>query len=225
MKVFLTALFFATAPAHAGGAGSCRVRAEVWEIGNAAWAKALDAMESPEAWRQSLLLAPDARLAGAWVVTVQDDFMIQAGRERIYPVEYSFEVGLSAPPPRAAAPSPSPPATLADLFESWLRARSHKDFEVREEGWHFEARFREAAGGRCWLKIDLTESVLREFVSFGFNPLAMPQPEFSRFSMQVTRSVEPGRWGIVAAQDAPRRPDGGRAGRQRVLLVRGDPVP
>jgi hypothetical protein len=86
-------------------------------------------------------------------------------------------------------------------------------------------RSREAAGGRWWLMIDLSESVLRDFVTFGFNPLAMPQPEFSRFSMQVTRSVEPGRWEIFAAQEAPRRLDGGRQGGQRVLLVRCDPAP
>lgn len=225
MKVLLTALFFASSPAHGGGAGSCRVRAEVWEVGNAAWVKALDSMASPEAWRQSLLLAPDGSLTGAWTVTVADDFMIEAGRERIYPVEYTFEAGRSAPPPPAEPPSPEPPVTLADLFEGWLKAKSHKDFEVREEGWHFTLRSREAAHGRCWLKIELSESTLREFVTFGFNPLAMPQPEFSRFSMQVTRSVEAGRWEIFAAQEAPRRPDGGRSGRQRVLLVRCDPGP
>ena len=225
MKVFLTALLLATAPAHAGGAGSCRVRAEVWEVGTAAWAKALDSMTSPEAWRQSLLLAPDSRLAGAWVAAVEDDFMIGSGRERIYPVEYSFEVGLSAPPLRAEAPSPAPPATLSDLFEGWLKAKSHKDFEVREEGWHFSVQSRKAAGDYCWLKIELSESVLREFVSFGFNPLTMPQPEFLRFSMEVTRKVEAGRWEIFAAQEAPRQPDGGRRGRQRVLLVHCDAGP
>lgn len=221
MKALLAVLLVAGASARAGEDRSCRVRAEMWEIGNPGWARALDTMASPEVWRQSLVLDPAGRLVGSWVVTGTDDARIAAGRERIYPVEYPSEVGLS-PPPNPAPAFPQPPVTLSDFYAGWLLAKSHKEFEVRDEGWHFSVRSRESADGRWLLKVQIEESELREFVTYGFNPLAVPQPEFSRFSMDVTRSLVAGRWEILAAQQAPPRADGTRSGNTRVMLVRVD---
>ncbi|MCU0795958.1 MAG: hypothetical protein MUF31_08495 [Akkermansiaceae bacterium] len=219
MKALLSALLFATASAQAAGPQSFIVRAEVWEVPNPTWAKAQDTMKSPDAWRQSLLLDPDSRMAGAWVATVHDSLAVESGRERTYPVEYPSEVSLSNPPHQISQAPPQPIHTQFDLFKTWLQTRSFKDFEVRDEGWRFSLRVGETEGGRCLLKIELTESLLREFIPFSRNPLVVPMPEFSSFSMNIIRSVEPGKWEIFAAQAAPQLPDGSRSGNQRVLLV------
>jgi hypothetical protein len=228
MKAILCACGVAAVAAAADQPPSCHVRAEIWEIGNAAWASALDSMASPDAWRSSLLLAPDSRLVGAWVVASASNAGVAAGRERIYPVEYPSEVGLSAPPPPAVA-LPKQPVTLLDLYEAWLRAKSHQEFEVREEGWQVSIRHHgirhHGTGERYRLHIEIAESNLRGFVTYGFNPLVIAQPEFSRFSMNLTCSIAAGRWEIAASQQCPPPAGGGRGGRQRVLLVRCDARP
>jgi hypothetical protein len=224
MRRFLTTLLLpAAVPAPAAEPRQCRVRVEIWEIGNAAWATAMDSMESPGAWRQSLPDAPGRRLAGSAVLSFATGSAasVQSSRERIYPVEYVAGGGLPASEPSAPR-DPATSVSLLDLFDGWLRAKAHKDFEVRDEGWHFEASCVEAPDGRHLLKIEVSESKLRDFVSFGFNPLAMPQAEFSRFSIRVARSVEAGRWAIVAAQSTPPGEDGKDSGSQRVVLVLSD---
>jgi hypothetical protein len=226
MRPFLAALLLVISPADATESRQCRVRAEVWEVGNAAWASALDTMESPGAWRQSLLLAPGSRLAGSWVLSFAPGSTAEAHstRERIFPVEYVAGGGLSGSEPREPR-LPARPDSLLGMFEGWLRAKAHKDFEVRDEGWDFKASCQEITQGRILLKAELSEGSLRDFVSFGFNPLAMPQPEFQRFSIRITRSVEAGRWAIAAAQSAPPGADGKGSGSQRVLLVLCDLAP
>lgn len=226
MKPFLAALLLAISPADATESRQCRVRAEVWEVGNAAWASALDTMESPGAWRRTLLLAPGSRLSGSWVLSFAPGSAAEAHstRERIYPVEYVAGGGLSGSEPREPR-VPAQPDSLLGMFEGWLQAKAYKDFEVRDEGWDFRASCRAVGKDRCLLKIELSEVKLRGFASFGINPFAMPQAEFQRFSVSVTRSLHSGRWEILSAQEAPATADGTRGGSQRVVLVHCDLLP
>jgi len=223
MNTFLAALLLlllAALPGRTAESRQGQVRAEIWEIGNAAWATAMDTMESPGAWRRSLLSAPGSRLAGSWVLSFTPGSAAESlsTRERIFPVESVAGDGLSASVHREPQ-TPTPPTSSLGMFEGWLRAKAYKDFEVRNEGWEFRATCRSDGKGRCLLKIELSEVKLRGFASFGSNPLAIPQPEFHRFSVSGTRSVHPGRWEILAAQEAPPAADGTRSGAQRVLLV------
>ena len=223
MNPFLAALLLATLPADAAESAQWRVRAEVWEVGNVAWATAMDTMESPAAWRQSLLLDPGSRLAGSWVlcVTPGSAAYARSTRERIFPVEFVAGGGLSGSEPREPQ-VPARPDSLLGIFEGWLQAKAHKDFEVRDEGWDFQVSCRAAGKERCLLQIELSEVKLRGFASFGSNPFAMPQAEFHRFSVSVTRSMPSGRWEILTAQEAPPTGDGTRSGSQWVVLVHCD---